>query len=422
MVYSKIISWEDMEFTVHNAILDQNPDTVDIGVKDGLIVEISNTPLNHGDRSIDAKGGLVVPPFFESHFHLDNTLLQGGVNHSGTLREAIALYAEKKRVMTVDDITSRASETLRLCLANGVCYLRSHVDIDVIGQLKLLEGVKRAKDEFAGIVDVQIIAFPQMGLVNDPETVDLMYAAMEKGADIVGGIPHFEKDMDDAGRHIEMVFEIAKKYDVDIDMHVDEVDDPAWKSVELLAEKTIQEGYQGRVSAGHCCSMAAWNEEDFERILPKIKEADLNIITNPLTNLFGQGHQDARPIRRGVPPLDVLFEAGINVASATDDMHNMFYPFGNMNPLEVVNFSAHLGQLTTPGLIEKAFRMPLDNAAKVFRIDPYGVKLGNSADLVLLPVENMVDAIRFHPTPTFVIRSGEILVETEQSQIFNLTV
>jgi len=411
-----------MDLSVHNVLLAGEKSPVDIGIANGLITKISSDPIPSAIKSIDAKGIIAVPPFFESHFHLDNSLLRGGVNHSGTLREAITLYAAKKKEMTVDDIVERASETLELCLANGVCYLRSHVDIDTIGKLKLLEGVKKAKEKFSGIVDVQIIAFPQMGLVNEPETVDLMYGAMENGADIVGGIPHFEKDMDDAARQIEIVFEIAKKFDADIDMHVDEVDDPAWKSVQLLAEKTIKEGYQGRVAAGHCCSMAAWKDEDFERILPKIKEADLNIITNPLTNLFGQGHLDKRPIRRGVPPLDLLFKAGINVASGTDDMHNMFYPFGNMNPLEVVNFSAHLGQLGMPDQIEQAFRMPLYNAAKTFRIDPYGIEVGNPADLVLLPVENIVDAIRIHPAPDYIIRKGTILVENKQTRFFNLTV
>lgn len=409
-----------MDLSLHNVLLVGEKSTVDIGIENGLISKISSEPISSATRSIDANGKLAVPPFFESHFHLDNTLLRGSVNLSGTLREAITLYAAKKKEMTVDDIVERASETLELCLANGVCYLRSHVDIDPIGKLKLLEGVKKAKEKFSGIVDVQIIAFPQMGLVNEPETVDLMYGAMENGADIVGGIPHFEKDMDDAARQIEIVFEIAKKFNADIDMHVDEVDDPAWKSVELLAEKTIKEGYQGRVAAGHCCSMAAWKDEDFDRILPKIKTADLSIITNPLTNLMG--HPDERPIRRGVPPVDLLIEAGINVASATDDMHNMFYPFGNMNPLEVVNYCAHLCTLTTPDLIDKAFRMPLYNAAKIFRIEPYGIEIGNPADLVLLPVQTIIDAVRIHPAPTAVIRKGNILVENHQSTIYHLTV
>lgn len=411
-----------MDFTIHNALLDQTLEQVDIGIEAGKIALISSEKLPAGARSFDAQGGLVTPPFFESHYHLDNSLLQGGINKSGTLREAIELYAAEKKSMTTEDIVQRAGETLRLCLANGILYVRSHVDIDHIGQLRMLEGVKAVKEKFAGIVDVQIIAFPQMGMARDPETIEMMYAAMENGADVVGGIPHFEKDMDDAARQIEIVFEIAKKYDADIDMHVDEVDDPYWKSVELVAEKTIEEGYQGRVAAGHCCSMAAWDEAAFERILPKIKAADLNIITNVLTNLIGQGRKDPRPVRRGIPPLDKLIEAGINVASGTDDMLNMFYPFGNMNPLEVVNVAAHAGYLSTPELIDAAFDMPLYNAAKTFRIEPYGIAEGKPADLCILPVSTKVDAIRFHPAPVLVLRNGTPLVETSVVQTFDLTV
>ena len=164
-----------MDLSVHNAVLDGGLKKIDISIDNGVIRKISNEPLPRAENALDAKGCLVVPPFFESHFHLDNTLLLGGVNTSGTLQEAIALYAEKKINMSVDDISNRAAETLKLGLANGVCYLRSHVDIDPLGKLKLLEGVKKAKEKFEEIVEVQIIAFPQMGLVNDPETVDCSY-------------------------------------------------------------------------------------------------------------------------------------------------------------------------------------------------------------------------------------------------------
>lgn len=411
-----------MDIIIKNALIDRTSQLMNIEIQDGMISTISRGKIGQAEQIIDAAGGLVVPPFFESHFHLDNTLLWGDVNKSGTLHEAIEIYASRKEVMGVDDIVERASETLRMCLANGVLWIRSHVDIDHIGKLKLLEGVNAAKEKFAGIVDVQIIAFPQHGMVRDPETVELMYAAMENGADIVGGIPHFERDLDDAARHIEIGFEIAKKYDANIDMHVDEVDDPNWYSVELLAEKTIAENYQGRVAAGHCCSMAAWDEDKFQRIIPKIKQADLSIITNVVTNLVGQGRGDKPPARRGVPPLNRLIEAGINVASATDDMLNMFYPFGNMNPLEVVNFAAHAGYLTTPELIDAAFDMPLYNAAKIFHINDYGIREGNLANLCLLPVSTKVDAIRMHPAPTLVMRAGNILAQTEVSQRFDNSV
>jgi cytosine/creatinine deaminase len=411
-----------MDIIIQNALLDKTMQGTNIGIENGVISKISKGKIGEAKQTFDAQGNLVVPPFFESHFHLDNTLLWGDVNQSGTLREAIELYARRKEIMDIDDIVERASETLRMCLANGVTWVRSHVDIDDIGQLKLLEGVKAAKEKFAGIVDVQIIAFPQHGMVRDPETVELMYAAMESGADIVGGIPHFERDMDEAARHIEIAFEIAKKFDADIDMHVDEVDDPNWYSVELLAEKTIEENYQGRVAAGHCCSMAAWDDDKFQRIIPKIKAADLNIITNVLTNLVGQGRGDKAPARRGVPPLNKLIQAGINIASGTDDMLNMFYPFGNMNPLEAINFAAHAGYLTTPELIEAAFDMPLYNAAKTFRINDYGIHEGRPANMCILPVDTKVDAIRMHPAPTLVMREGNVLVQTDIRQKFDTSV
>jgi len=411
-----------MDITIHNASLKGTSNTVDLGIRHGVFAVISEKPIDKGKESIDAQGCLVVPPFFESHFHLDNTLLWGDVNHSSTLKEAISIYASRKENMTIEDIVERASQTLQMCLTNGTMYVRSHVDIDEIAKLKLLKGVKAAKDKFAGIVDVQIIAFPQNGLVHAPETVEMMYAAMEEGADVVGGIPHFEKNMDEAARQIEIVFEIAKKYDADIDMHVDEVDDPYWKSVELLAEKTIEEGYQGRVSAGHCCSMAAWQDEDFKRVLPKIKAAELNIITNVTTNLVGQGHGDNPPKRRGIPPLDRLLKAGVNVASACDDMLNMFYPFGNMNPLDTLNITAHAGYLSTPDLRDAAFDMPLYNAAKVFRIQPYGIAEGSPANLCILPVRTKIDAIRLHPAPTLVMRDGKKLVETKVTYHYDSSV
>lgn len=407
-----------MDITIHNALLDRTLEQVDIGIENGRIAVISKDKITPAEHALDARECFIIPPFFESHFHLDNSLLWGDVNKSATLREAIELYARRKEKLDTADILRRATETLRQCLLNGVLWLRSHVDIDHIAKLNLFKGVKAAKEKFAGVVDVRIIAFPQMGLVHDPETVEMMYAAMESGADIVGGIPHFERSMEDAARQIEIVFEIAKKFDADIDMHVDETDDPYWQSLELLAEKTIEENYQGRVSAGHCCSMAAWDETTFERIIPKVKKADITIITNVLTNLVGQGHKDKPPVRRGIPRLADLMKAGINVVSATDDMLNMFYPFGNMNPLEAANVAAHAGYLTTPELIGKAFEMPLYNAAKAFRINDYGVTEGYPANLVCLPVKTAVDAIRLHPAPSFVMREGKILAQTEVTQTF----
>lgn len=406
-----------MNITIHNALMDNSLEPVNIGIKDGKIETITTNVIDPGTQSIDAQGGLVIPPFFESHFHLDNTLLWGDYK-THDLHEAIEAFARAKVNMDTSDILRRSTETLRLCLANGVLWLRSQVDIDHIGQLRLLEGVKAVKELFAGVVDIQIVAFPQTGLAREPEIVEMMYEAMENGADIVGGIPHFERDMDEAAKQIEIVFEIAEKYNADIDMHVDQSDNPYWQSLELVAEKTIAENYQGRVNAGHCCSMAAWDEKTFNRILPKVKEAQLSITTNVLTNLIKQGRNDPPPVRRGIPRLADLINAGINVACAIDDMKNMFYPFGNMNPLETANIAAHVGYLTTPELVRAAFDMPSYNAAKIFRIPEYGICEGYPANLVLMPVSSVLDALRFHPTPTLVMREGIILSQSEVRQRF----
>jgi cytosine deaminase len=407
-----------MDVTIHNALLDKTPELVNIGIENGQIVKITTDALSSGEQSIDALGRLVIPPFFESHFHLDNTLIWGDYK-THDLSEAIEAFSRAKVDMDTADIVRRSTETLRMCLANGVFWLRSHVDIEHDAQLKLLEGVKAVRELFAGIVDVQIVAFPQNGMARDPEAVELIHAAMENGADIVGGIPHFERDMDDAARQIEIAFEIAKKYDADIDMHVDQKDDPYWQSLELLAQKTIEEKYHGRVNAGHCCSMAAWDEKTFQRILPKVKEAQLTITTNVLTNLIKQGRSDPPPVRRGIPRLADLINAGVNVTCATDDMKNMFYPFGTMNPLEVVHIAAHAGYLTTKDLLRSAFEMPLYNAARLFHIEDYGIVEGNTANLLILPVNSIVDAIRFHPSPALVMRAGRVLVQSEVQREMN---
>lgn len=419
-----------MDVTIHRALLDgwiasgKSAELVDIGISGGKIVEISISELKPGNSAVQAHGQLAVPPFFEPHFHLDNPLLWPSdqksdlFNLSGTLFEAIDIYARVKKDRHIDDLIDKASQAVRQALAHGVLWFRSHVDIEPDSGLKLLHGLREVKRKYSGIVDIDIIAFPQLGMVRSPETVKLMYQAMENGADLVGGIPHIEKDIDDGARQIEIIFEIAKKYDAAIDMHVDETDDPYWRSLELLAEKTIAENYQGRVSASHCCSMAAWDDATFQRVIPKVIAAQITIVTNPLTNLVGQGHHDKPPVRRGVPPLDRLINAGVNVACGHDDMKNMFYPFGSMNPLEAAHFAAHTGYLTTPDLIRKAFEMPGYSAAKSFGIQNYGLKVGNPAHLLLLPVQSELDALRLHPAPTLVMRTGKILVQTEVRQSF----
>lgn len=407
-----------MDFTLHNAILDTTLNPVHLGIQDGKIAVISSEPIEPGTQAMDAGGAMVSPPFAEAHFHLENAMLWDTPNRSGTLREAIEIYAEIKKNLGKDNLVDRSTKVLRSALSNGVLWLRNHVDIDQVAQLRLLEGILAAKEKFAGVVDVQIVAFPQLGLARNPEAVDLMHKAMEMGANVVGGMPHGEKDMDDAARHIEIAFEIAKKYNADIDMHTDETDDPYWRSLELLAEKTLEEGYSERVVASHCCAMGSWDDATAERIIAKVAKAGVNVTTNVPVNSLLQGRGDSHPFRRGIPRVKDLLAAGVNVATGQDDLLNMFYPFGRMDPLEVANYAAHLAHLSSLDLIQTAFDMPRYNAAKNIRLADYGLHVGGPANLIVLDATSPVDAIRRQPMRTLVMREGRILVQNEDKTHF----
>lgn len=402
-----------MDLVIRNGKSDATGDPIEVGIRGGLITAVEPEGLPPAEKEIDAGGCMISPAFLETHFHLENALIWGGaINQSGTLEEAIELYAEIKRQMPVEDIVERASVALRATIAHGTQWFRSHVDIDGVGQLRLLQGNVAVREKFKDLIDLQLVAFPQMGLVRDPEVIDLMWQAMEQGADVVGGMPHGERTMDDAARQIEILFEIAKKYDADIDMHVDETDDPYWHSLELLAEQTIQNGWQGRVTAGHCCAMSAWDDRLAGRIIEKVAQARMNVITIAPINLMLQGRGDRHPKRRGIARVKELLEAGVNVSCGQDDLQNMFYSFGNMDPLEVALITAHAAHLSSPAEIQAAFDMPRYNAAKNFRLENYGVKVGAEANLVILDANSAVDALRRRGDRRYVIRKGQVLAET----------
>lgn len=402
-----------LDLVIRNARHDQSGALVEIGIRDGVIAAVESGGLEAGQREIDAGGSMVSPALIESHFHLENALLwEGMLNQSGTLEEAIRLYATVKRNLTHEDIMRRASLALRAAITNGVLWLRSHVDIDRVAQLHILQGILPVRERFKHLIDVQVIAFPQHGMARDPEVVDLMWAAMDAGADLVGGMPHGERSMDDAARQIEIAFEIARHYDADIDMHIDETDDPYWHSLEVLAEQTISTGYQGRVTAGHCCAMAAWDDAMAARIIDKVKAADVHVITNAPINLHLEGRHDAQPVRRGIARVKELLEAGVNVICGQDDLQNMFYPYGRMDPLEVALITAHAAHLASPQEIQAAFDMPRYHAARMLHLENYGVTVGAPANLMILDAASPVDALRRQPPRRAVIRGGRVLAET----------
>ena len=402
-----------MDLVIRNARLDRTGEAVEIGIKNGRISAVEPSGLPAGHQEIDAGGGMISPALLEPHFHLENALLwEGALNHSGTLGEAIAVYGAIKKEMPLDDLVRRASLALDAAIAHGVLWFRSHVDIDRTAQLRLLQGNVAVREKYKGLIDIQLIAFPQMGMARDSEVVDLMWRAMENGADVVGGMPHAERNMDDAGRHIEIAFEIARTYDADIDMHIDETDNPYWHSLELLAEQTIENGWQGRVSAGHCCAMSAWSDALAERVIEKVVAAQINIITMAPINLMLEGRGDPHPKRRGIARVKELMAAGANVTCGQDDLQNMFYSYGQMDPLEVALITAHAAHLSAPQEIEAAFDMPRYHAARNFRLSDYGLVPGTRANLVILDATSAVDALRRRGDRRYVIRDGHVLCQT----------
>ena len=402
-----------MDLTINNALHDRTFEPINLGIKDGKIVEVSTEEIESGSRSIDADGAVLSPAFIEPHFHLENSVMPEYPNHSGTLNEAIKIAEEIKDELTPEDIMRRSIISLKEAMLNGVLWLRDHTDVDEIAKLSLLESVVAVRDRFKDVIDIEIVAFPQFGLADNPESVDLVRQAMEEGADLVGGVPHREKDMDKAARQIELAFEIAMAHDADIDMHVDETDDPYWHTLELLAEKTIETDYQGRVTAGHCTAMAAWNEKLFQRILDKLVKAQVNICTNTPVNLVIQGRNDENPVRRGIARVKDLLEAGVNVIHGQDDLLNMFYPFGNMDTLNVSNFVAHAAHMSSANEIQQVYEMSRYKAAKALRLENYGLEVGDDANLVIFPANSPADALRRYQDRNYVIRKGEVLVQKE---------
>ena len=410
-----------MDLIVKNANPWRDGEVRDLYIADGRFVE----PPDGGDGAevIDAAGRLCVAGFVEPHIHLDKALINEDVrpNVSGTLDEAIEIIWERKRAYDTEEIAARAGRVIRSALANGVTRIRSHVDVDNIGALRPLEGVAEARRRHADVMDIQIVAFPQEGILRNKGAEELMWQAMEAGADVVGGMPFNEKRPEDSARHIRIAFEIARKFDADIDMHVDETDDAGARTLEMLAEQTLENGWQGRVTAGHTCALAGYDEDYANAVIALVRQAGIHMLTNPATNLMLQGRLDAQPKRRGITRVKELLAEGINVSFGQDCVEDTFYPFGRVDPLEVGLIAAHAAHMSLPGEIEELFDMQTNAAARVMRLDDYGFAPGCAADLVILDAANAAEALTKQAARNVVIKNGQIIVTNETKQDWRWT-
>ena len=280
-------------------------------------------------------------------------------------------------------------------------------------------GVAKLKEKFKDVMDIQIIAFPQEGIIQDPGCDKLMYEAMENGCTIVGGMPANEKTPADSLAHVKLCFDIAEKYDADIDMHVDETDDPFYRTLEMVADETIKRGWEGRVTAGHTCALAAYDDHYANYVIEKVARAKMNIITNPVTNLMLQGRLDKQPIRRGITRVKELLAAGVNVSFGQDCIKDTFYPYGSADMLQVANVTAHAAQMSLPPEIEKVYDMITYDAAKILGLKGYGLEPGCEANLVVVNAKDARDAIRLNPERLYVIRKGKVVAQTKvETELF----
>jgi cytosine deaminase len=405
------------DILVKNVALWGTEGLCDLGIANGYFVSIGqSTASSNAGLTLDADGRMAVPGFVEPHIHLDKALIseRAPVNVSGTLTEAIEILWEIKRNYTVDEIADRASRVLERALENGIFRLRTHVDVDPIGGVRPAEGLIRARDRFRGLIDIQIVAFPQEGIVKSPGTETLIREVMKSGVDVVGGMPFNEASPEDSRRHIEIVFDIARQFDADIDMHVDETDDPMARTLEVLAELTIANGWQGRVTAGHTCALASYPRDYADHVIKRLREANVNMIANPATNLMLQGRLDDYPKRRGVTQVKELLAAGVNVACGQDCVHDTFYPFGQNDPLEIAFLLCHASQMSQPAEILTVMDMVTNNGAKALRLPDFCVTVGAVADLVVLDAHDAREAFATRSPRRWVIRRGMLIVEARR--------
>ena len=411
-----------IDYIIRNAKTRERDGLVDIAIEGTEISKIAKNLKEQANNEINADKKLVTPTFIDPHLHLDKALTNETVraNVTGTLTEAIEIMREIRSKYTVSDIFNRAGKVIEEGIKNGTTIFRTHVDVDPLGGLIPLKGLLETRKKYSDICDIQIVAFPPDGIIKRKGSDKLLRKAMELGADVVGGMPYNEYTYTDSRKHIDFAFALAKEFDADIDMHIDETDDPGARTLEYLATQTIKEGFQGRVTAGHACALAAYDDSYASKIIGMVKEAGINIITNPATNLMLQGRFDKQPIRRGITRVKELLEAGINVCYGQDNQRDIFYyTWGKEDMLEVGLITAHAAQFTTPKEIEILYDMPTVNAAKVLRLKNYGIKIGNPASLNIIDAPTVQEAFRTQADRLYVMRKGRIIAQTEtNSRLF----
>jgi cytosine deaminase len=402
-----------LDLLVKNASLPDGRTGMSVAVRGGLIVEVAPGLDAPAHEIIDAQGYLLSPPFVDAHFHMDACLSYGlpRVNESGTLLEGIALWDELKPLLTADALIERALTYCDWAVAKGLLAIRSHVDTSDPSLLPV-EALLEVKRRVAPCLDLQLVAFPQDGVLRSQGGLDNLKRALDLGVDVVGGIPHFERTMLDGAASVRLLCELAAERGLPVDMHCDESDDPLSRHIETLAFETQRLGLQGRVNGSHCTSMHSMDNYYVSKLLPLIAGSGVSVVANPLINITLQGRHDSYPKRRGMTRVPELLAAGVNVAFGHDCVMDPWYGMGSGDMLEVAHMGLHVAQMTSQPGIRACFDAVTVNAAKVMHLQGYGLAAGCNASFVLLQACDAAEAIRLRANRLKVWRKGVLMAET----------
>jgi len=402
------------DLIIRNASLPDGRRNLDVGIRDGRIHAVQACLPGACGVELNAGGRLLSPPFVDAHFHMDSTLTYGvpRVNWSGTLLEGIALWGELKPRLTQDALVERAMRYCDWAVARGLLAIRSHVDV-CDPRLLAVEALLDVKARVKPWLDLQLVAFPQDGLLRSKDALPSLVRALDMGVEVVGGIPHYERTMADGAESVRILTEVAAERGLRVDMHCDESDDPCSRHIETLAACSQRLGLHGRVTGSHLTSMHSMDNAYVAKLIPLIHEAGVSVVANPLINITLQGRSDNYPKRRGMTRVPELLEAGVPVAFGHDCVMDPWYSLGSADMLEVAYMGLHVAQMTGEEAMRACFDAVTETPARILGLEGYGLAPGCRADCVLLDARDPVEAIRLRATRLAVIRGGRIIARTE---------
>ncbi|WP_270309462.1 cytosine deaminase [Weissella confusa] len=404
---------------IKQVLIENAAEPKDVRIVDGKFAEIAdNFAPEAGEQVIDATNKLMIPPFVDPHVHLDSTMTAGDPewNETGTLFDGIRIWSERKKTLSHEDVKQRAIQALKIQAAHGLQFVRSHVDItdpDLVALKALIE----VREEVKPWMTLQLVAFPQEGILSFPGGKELMIKAAELGVDAIGAIPHFEFTREYSVESLHFAFEVAQKYNLLIDAHTDEIDDPASRGLETMATLALETGLKEKVTASHTTAMGSYNDAYVYKLMRLLKMSDINFVANPLINMYLGGRFDTYPKRRGLTRVKELDAEGINVAFGEDDIKDPWYPMGNGNMVDALHMGLHATQIMGYSEIMNSYRFITKNGARTMHVqDSYGIEVGKPANFLIFNATNWFDALNERAEMLYSIHNGEVLVETKPAE------